>query len=41
LRINLEARIQIVLPATSIQQFGVHEWLMKRTMFPPTAASRL
>jgi len=35
------ARIQIVLSTTSNQQFGVQEWLMKRAMLPPTAASRL
>jgi hypothetical protein len=36
-----DARIQIVLSAISVQQFGVHEWLMNRAMFPPTLASRL
>ena len=36
-----EARIQMVLSTISVQQFGVHEWLMNRAMLPPMAASRL
>jgi len=38
---NRDARIQIVVPTTSNQQFGLQAWLMNRAMLPFTPASRL